>query len=105
MTIVPLETFQLGETALGVVEYNDANQRISRFYWQDIPVGSVVTVVIWDSNSPQYPDPIFNGSFVGNGETPIAGNYRAVTETDPVDGSEFDAIPPNITVVFSMISL
>lgn len=103
MPIVPLETFKLGDTATGVVEYQDSNMRISRFYWQDIPPGCVVTVVIWDTNSPSFPDPIFTGAFVGDGETPIAGNYQAVIETDPIDGTQYPAIPPNIIVQFSMV--
>lgn len=103
MPNVPLTTFTLGAGATGIVEYNDANLRISRFYWQNIPPGCVATVIIWDSNDPAYPDPIFTGAFTGDGEQSIPGQYQAVIETDPFDGEQYPALPPNITVKFGMV--
>lgn len=97
MPPVPLESFTVGDVT-GHVEYNDANQRISRFYWNDVPAGFELQVTIWDSNDPSYPSPVFEGTFTASGETPIAGNHRAVEVPDEFDGELAYRIPPNIEV-------
>jgi hypothetical protein len=99
MPSVPLETFIVADDAVGIVEYNDANQRISRFYWQGVPSGVTVYVTIWDLNVG--PDPVYEGSFMGSGETNISGNRQAVEET--VEGETYWAIPPEIRVAFQAV--
>ena len=103
MPVVPLETFTCGD-AIGIIEYQDANMRISRFYWESIPALSVVNVEIWDTLDASYPDPVFSGSFTDSGETPIAGNYQAEMESDPYGGDSYPAIPSNIIIRFAMSS-
>lgn len=96
-----LETFYVGG-AKGWVEYNPNNNRISRFEWLGIPPGTVITVVIWDTLDPAWPDPIFMGTFTQDGNGPIPGNYQAVPDpTNPPDGM---MIPPNIKVAMSSVT-
>ncbi len=99
MPIAPLETFTCND-AIGIVEYQDANLRISRFYWENIPVSCVIHVTIWDELDSSYPDPVFTGDFTDSGETPIAGNYQAEMESDPYGGNSYPAIPSNIMISF-----
>lgn len=97
MPAAELEKFTVG-SVIGIIEYNDANLRISRFYWSGVPAGFELYVVVHDELDPVYPDPVFEGTFVDAGETPIAGGYRAVEVADPVDGELVYSIPPNIRV-------
>lgn len=104
MPSVPLESFTTGPV-VGHVEYNNANKRISRFYWNNVPDGFSLHVVIWDELHPSFPNPVFEGDFTQSGETPIAGNYRAVEVPDDYDGQLNDRIPPNIRVYTELRSL
>ena len=98
----PLERF-IVSGVIGVVEYNDIPDIISRFFWSDPPSGVTGRIVVFDDEDPE-PGPVVDIPFVAAGNRAIAGNRKAVIETDPDTGEMYPAIPPSIKITFLAVS-